>query len=409
MYNITDFGAERNSLCTKSIQRAIDKCAADGGGSVIIPGGMFISGTIYLRDNVDLRLESGAVLKASENMDDYNADDAYSQNWGSAAEKWRAKHLIIALECSNVSITGGGTIDGSADAFFADERIFPGGYAWNGGYVTSKDDEKLRPGQLICFIECSGVRVRDITAKNSPCWCVFLHGCSYAQISGIKIFNPFEYVNTDGIDIDCCRDVTVSDCIIKTGDDAIAVRCDSKRLKTPKICENITITNCSLASNSSVFRIGVGVGEIRRLRANNLIVSRAGSLITFSTSFGKSGRADIEDVCFSGISAYNTGCFIDCYAAEGSVKGAVMENMNISSAGGLFIAGDGGFISDISLKNIKLEIDKKKFKDEKYVINVKNADNVSLDNFSVSCNEDEWEEIFHHENSDNLKITACSF
>lgn len=408
MYNIADFGAERNTLCTESIQCAIDKCAADGGGCVVIPSGVFISGTIYLRDNVELRLESGAVLKASENLDDYNSEEAYSQNWGSAEEKWRAKHLIIALECSNVSITGCGCINGSGDLFFGEERIFPNGYAWEGGYVTSADDEKLRPGQLICFIECSGVRVRDITVKNTPCWGIFLHGCRYVQVSAVKIFNPFEYVNTDGIDIDCCSFVTVSDCIISTGDDAIAIRCDSKRLKKPVVCENITITNCSLASNSSVFRIGVGTGEIRHIRVSNLTVSRAGSLITYSTSFGQSGRADIEDISFSGISAYNTGCIVDCFSFNGSVKNVIMENMNISSGGGIFaVREENGYISDILLKNINIEIKEKKLANEKYVVNIKNTNNVRLENLKVLCNKNEWEDIFREESNNNLTMTDC--
>ena len=189
MYNITDFGAEKNALCTANIQAAIDKCASDGGGRVIIPSGKYITGSIYLKDNVELHLESGAVLKASENLDDYNAEDAYEQNWSYPPEKWRGKHLIMAIECDNVSITGNGTIDGSGDVFYGEERIFEYAYAWDGGHVTSKDEVNLRPGQLICFIECSDVKVLDITVKNTPCWGVFFHGCEYVQARGIKIKN----------------------------------------------------------------------------------------------------------------------------------------------------------------------------------------------------------------------------
>ena len=168
-YNISDFGAKKEKDSTKSIQSAIDKCASEGGGQVVIPSGTYISGTIWLKDNVELHLQMGAVLKASDDLDDYNKEDAYMQNWGSVSEKWRAKHLIIALECNNASITGNGIIDGSGDCFFGEERVFYSGYAWEGGYVTSKDENILRPGQLICFIECSNVKVSDITLKNVPC------------------------------------------------------------------------------------------------------------------------------------------------------------------------------------------------------------------------------------------------
>jgi len=345
---------------------------------------------------VELHLETGAVLKASTNMDDYNADDAYPQNWGCVSEKWRAKHLIIAIECDNVAITGNGMIDGSGDSFFGEERVFYPGYAWDGGYVTSKDEDKLRPGQLICFIECTNVKVSDITIKNIPCWGVFFHGCEYVQTRGIKIYNPFEYVNSDGIDIDCCRFVTVSDCIINTGDDAIAIRCDSTKLKNPKVCENITVTNCIFASNSSVFRIGVGVGEIRHVRVSNLVVSRAGNLITYATSYMGRGEAHIEDISFTDISAYNVCRMIDCMVEKGAVQNAVMKNMNVNARGGICVIQTGeGCISNLTLRDINLEVNEKKKPDEKYLVNVSDTSNVVLDNLNVICKEDDWEEVLH--------------
>ncbi len=396
MYNIIDFGAKKDTVCTVSIQTAIDKCADDGGGVVVIPSGVFTCGTIWLKNNVELHLEIGAVLKASTDMDDYNKEDAYIQNWGCIQEKWKAKHLIIALECDNVAITGNGTIDGNGEFFFGEEKVFYPGYAWDGGYVTSKDEEKLRPGQLICFIECSNVKVTDVTIRNIPCWGVFFHGCEYVQVRGIKITNPFEYVNTDGIDIDCCCFVTVSDCIINTGDDAIAIRCDGAKLKNPKACENITITNCVLASNSSVFRIGVGVGEIRHVRVSNMVVSRAGNLITYATSYMGHGKAIIEDIGFSDISGYNVCRMIDCVVEDGAVRNIVMKNMNINARGGIcVIKKNNGCISDFTLRDIKLEVNEKKKAEEKYLVNISGADNAVIDNVSVSCIEDEWEEVFH--------------
>ena len=388
-YNILDFGAKKGTNSTKSIQSTIDKCFSEGGGQVVIPSGTYISGTIWLRDNVELHLQMGAVLKASDKLDDYNNEDAYMQNWGSVSEKWRAKHLIIALECNNVSITGNGIIDGSGDCFFGKERVFYSGYAWEDGYVTSKDESILRPGQLICFIECSNVKVSDITVKNTPCWGLFLHGCEYAQARGIKIINPFEYVNTDGIDIDCCRYVTVSDCIISTGDDAIAIRCDSQKLKNPKVCENITITNCVLASNSSVFRIGVGVGEIRHIRISNIVVSKGGNLITYATSYYGNGDAKIEDIAFYGISA-NVLRMIDCVVIKGAIKNAVMKDMYVSARDGvLMVQDEEGIVSDILLENINLKMGKKVKQDKKYPINILNAENVVLKNVNVECEFDE--------------------
>ena len=404
-YNILDFEAKKDTICTKSIQAAIDTCSLNGGGVVVVPSGVYVSGTVWLKNNVELHLQTGAVLKASTNMDDYNDEDAYPQNWGCVNEKWKAKHLIIGLECNNVAVTGNGTIDGNGDSFFGEERVFYPGYAWDGGYVTSKDEEKLRPGQLICFIESSNIKVSDISIANIPCWGVFFHGCEYVQVSGIKITNPFEYVNTDGIDIDCCRFVTVSDCIINTGDDAIAIRCDSQKLNNFKVCENITITNCVLASNSSVFRVGVGVGEIRHVRVSNLVVSRAGNLITYATSYMGRGEAHIEDISFTDISAYNVCRMIDCVVEKGTVKNAVMKNMSINARGGICIVQkDEGCISDLTLGDIKLEVNEKKKPDEKYLVNVSGTNKVVLDNINVLCIEDDWEEVFHLQDNRGLVV-----
>lgn len=410
VYNILEFGAKTETDCTESIQSAIDKCAENCGGCVFIPSGTYISGTIWLKDNVELHFETGAVLKASTNLDDYNAEDAYPQNWGSKEEKWRAKHLIIALECKNVAITGNGIIDGSGDAFFGTERTFYSGYAWEGGYVTSKDEDMLRPGQLVCFIECDNVKVRDITLKNMPCWGLFFHGCENVQVSGITVTNPFDYVNTDGIDIDCCRYVTVSDCIINTGDDAIAIRCDSQHLKRAKACENVVITNCTLASNSSVFRIGVGVGEIRHVRISNIIVSRGGNLVTFATSYFGHGNAEIEDIGLSDISAYNIGRMLDCVAEKSFIKNISMRNMLVYAGGEtLILQKNEGVVSDILLKDITLILTRKIKKDKKYIIQVENADNIVLDSVNVSYATDTWEKVFHKAGVGNVIVKACSF
>ena len=118
MYNVLDFGAKENVLATKSIQAAIDACSAEGGGRVIIPSGTYVCGTIWLKSNVELHLEMGAVLKASSDMDDYNDEDAYPQNYGVPVENWRGTHLIIALEAHNVAITGNGVNVLAMGAFY---------------------------------------------------------------------------------------------------------------------------------------------------------------------------------------------------------------------------------------------------------------------------------------------------
>ncbi len=417
MYDITDFGAvaESKKLCTKAIQNAINKCAENGGGRVYIPAGLFVSGTLYLKDNVEIYLENGAVLKASENMEDYNADDAYEQNWGCPPEQWKAKHFIIAHECKNVALAGGGTIDGNGSAFFGTELTVPSGkgwsYAWREGYVLPKSKEIMRPGQLVCFIECQNVRVENVTFVNSPCWTCYLHGCEYVRIKGVVIKNPYEYINTDGIDIDCCRYVTVSDCIINTGDDAIAIRCDSKRLKTPKVCEYITVSNCCLTAQACVFRIGVGIGEIRHIRVSNIVSHKCGNVVGYCTSYINKGCAIIEDVAFSGISAHNSGLLVSCDVKSGSVRNVSMTDIRAESQSGINVkAYENGKIDGMTFNNVDLLVKtESNCSKSNYLVDIDNAQNVVLDGVRVYSDLNVWDGSFVQKNCDGIVVRNCVF
>lgn len=413
MYDIRKYGAVPNTgvLCTKAIQDAVDTCAEDGGGRVVIPAGTYITGTIYLKDHVELHLENGAVLKASTDLNDYNPDDAYPQNWGCPNEKWNAKHLILCIERDGAAITGYGEIDGSGDAFYGEERNLCGGYAWDGGYVTSRDPVNLRPGQLVCFIESTNVRVENVTMTNATCWCCYFYGCEWVQVRGLQVKNPFEYVNTDGIDLDCCRNAVVSDCIISTGDDAIAIRCSEARLKTPKVCENITITNCCLASNSSAFRIGVGTGTIRHVSISNLVVSQAGTLFTYNTSFDGHGCAKIDDIQTNGITAYNIGMLVNSMVWAGSVTRCSHRNIRASALSGVVLRGsDTGLLKDFTLQNIDLHIEEGPHKSgEKHIFQIDHARDIRLENVRIMADMAAWEGECRVSDCDGLCVRECSF
>lgn len=424
IYNILDYGAvsDGKTLCTSAIQSAIDECNKNGGGRVLIPSGNFYSGTFYLKDNVELHLEHGALLIASADIDDYNDDDAYPQNWGSDAEEWRGKHLIIALECNNVAITGLGKIDGNGDSYRAAPVPAPSyAYGWMFGYSFVKDKEKKRPGQLICFIECKDVYIDGVTIKNAPCWCIFLHGCEYVRVTRIQVFNGKTDLNTDGIDIDCCRFVTVSDCNIETGDDAITFRCSSTTLKNKKPCEFITVTNCNLAVSASAFRIGVGTGYLRHVRVSNITIARAGNALHFMTSYQGKGESHIEDVSFTNISADKVSSPIKMEGQTAEIRNVVVDNMKTNCIAAIrIIPTENCVVSNVQLRNIDMYVKKEEreiteqhlLKRGNHMVEINGADDVLLENVSVFAEDDVlplWKSKYSEENSTNVIRRNCNF
>lgn len=302
-FNVRNFGAIGDGIAkdTIALQKAIDTCHKAGGGKVLLPAGRYLSGTIYLKNNVELHLAAGAVLLGSPDAEDYNPDDIFPENRPLAKkEKVTGRHLVIAYQQENISITGNGIIDGNSSVFFeplpADVTATYRGK--NGDYPFTRQ----RPGQMVFFCRCNNVVVRDVKLWNAPHWTLFLLGCIDIQIYGLHIQNPPATANGDGIDIDCCRNVTISDCIIRTGDDAITLRANKRVLgKNALPCENVTVSNCLLSSACNAIR--VGVGEIRNCLFNNIIISEAGRGISLVSLYRKTEWSQhgtcIENVHFT--------------------------------------------------------------------------------------------------------------
>ncbi|MDD3154794.1 MAG: glycosyl hydrolase family 28 protein [Victivallaceae bacterium] len=291
MRNIKDYGAVGNGCAndTSAIQTAID-----AGGMVQIPPGTYKCGTLYLKSHGGLHLESGAIILASTDPADYNADDFIVQNRASKLEKCSGAHLICAIGQSDLTLCGEGTVHGNSEMFFAGmERDWE-----DFGYYHIPS---WRPAQMIFFCECDQVTVRGIKLRNPTYWSCFFHGCNDVIVNALDIKTDHLVRNTDGIDIDCCRNVVISDCLIDTGDDGITLRGNAAPLLRKQPCEHVTITNCVISSTCSGMRIGVGDGMIRNCMISNLVFYNTNTGLCFCSRYVR-GFTQIRDLTFSNIS-----------------------------------------------------------------------------------------------------------
>jgi hypothetical protein len=262
-FNVREYGAKGDGKTsdTKAIGKTIAACVKAGGGTVVVPAGKFVIGTIQLFSNVDLYLSPGAVLLASDNTKDYLFQKDYG--FGGSGAGGKKLGLIFASNAENVSITGTGTIDGNSEAFMYPDSVQVSGeadskYSRQGqAYMNApegkaeapvmwKGDFADRPGTQIIFHACKKVLVRDITVRNANDWTMDLNSCDDAKILGISIDNNMGVPNSDGVDMYDSKNVLIADCDIRAGDDAIAVVSTS----------NLKVSNCNLYSRSCGIRVG---------------------------------------------------------------------------------------------------------------------------------------------------------
>lgn len=231
-FNVKDYGAIGDGVASDmlALQATIDACAEAGGGVVVVPPGKYVTGTIKLASNIELRIEEGAELLGSLSLDDY-ARDIIGAIEGPAFDEC----LVYAENAKNVSITGGGIINGRGT-----RGNFP---------VGVRTDYHDRP-MLIRLVGCVGVRFENVTFKDAASWCTHLVDSDDIVIRNVTVDSMVNR-NNDGFDIDGCKNVLIEDCVIRSGDDSICLKST-----TTRITENIVVRKTRASSHTSAFKTG---------------------------------------------------------------------------------------------------------------------------------------------------------
>ncbi len=262
VYDIRKFGAVGDSatLNTRAIQAAIDACTRTG-GQVLIPKGVFLTGTLYLKDKVELHVDEGATLLGSGHFQDYPDNEvsyrtAFTHNSKGVSNSNKA--MLFAEGKKGISLTGTGTIDGNGGSPEFD-------LGNDGGSALSRK----RPC-LILFVNCRDISLSDLHLSNSAYWMENYLGCDGLHLKGVKIFNHANW-NNDGIDIDA-RNVLIEDCQLDVDDDGICL----KNHERDHIVENVVVRNCRIASNCNAIKFGtMSIGGAKNIRISHCSISKA--------------------------------------------------------------------------------------------------------------------------------------
>ena len=266
VYNILTFGAVPDGVTNNApaIQRAVDTCSQSGGGTVLVPAGSFLSGSVLLRSHVDLHLEPGARLISSLREEDILPFPASPDD--EPVDGWNGGFFLGARDAEDITLSGFGIIDGQGDQVFYDPGLD------NGYQECPKRCKPFRP-RMILFEHVENLTVVDVTLRDAAFWTLHMAGCRHVRIQGIRILNDDRGANNDGIDPDCCQDVIISGCYVSTGDDAIVLKATAPMTRRYGDCENVTIQGCILHSRDSALKIGTEThGSIRNVVLSDCIV-----------------------------------------------------------------------------------------------------------------------------------------
>lgn len=341
--NIVDFGGVGDGVTLNSdaFAKAIDALSQQGGGKVVVPTGVWLTGPITMKDNIELHIKPDAVLLFSTDRDLYPIVETVFEG----LDTKRCISPINAVGAKNIAITGGGTIDGNGDSWrqvkkskiapsqwkallksggFTNEKgdlWYPDSTSYRGAVVSdafnvpqglTTDEEwesvktYLRP-VMISFKDCENVLMEDCLFQNSPCWNIHPLMCKNVIINNVTVRNPWYSQNGDGLDVDSCENVLVINSSFDVGDDAICIKSgkneDGRRRARP--CRNLIVDNCIVFHGHGGFVVGSEMsGGVNNIKVSNCRFLGTDVGLRFKSCRGRGGVVEniyIEDIVMMNI------------------------------------------------------------------------------------------------------------
>ncbi|WP_245605169.1 glycoside hydrolase family 28 protein [Niabella soli] len=359
---VTDYGAKGDgtTLNTVAIQKAIDACNAKGGGHVIFPAGRYVSGTVLLKNNVTLQLEKDAWIIGSTDVNDYTNPDPFKDGLG-VDVGWA---LIAAVDVKNVGIVGAGGVDGQGSKL--KERQI----------LTDTRPESQRWGRrpfLLRVVRCDGVLVKGVSLNYSAAWTSHYFQSRNLQLEQLKIRST-GVAHNDGIDIDGCQEVRISNCDIVSGDDALCFKTTSSKMK----CNNIIVSDMKLKSNQAGIKMGTeSMAGFENISIRNCVIydTKNGGIKLLSVDGAQIRNVIISDIKMMNIrtpillrlgvrlSVFRKGQ--DVQQKTGLFEKVVLKNIEavsadstqLKAASGILITGIPEHkLSGVTLENIRIEL-----------------------------------------------------